>query len=90
MQYPLGNVGLPTIKAMALKNKVAPKPKLVSTGKMPEQDLQYFRNKIVNAAARKRAGAGTATGGNTQTAAYGKAMNSAFKNTKTFGVPGAK
>ncbi len=29
-------------------------------------------------------------GSNAQTEKYGKAMRSAFKNTKTFGVPGAK
>lgn len=68
-------------------NKVSPQKKAPAPAKMPEKDLEYFRSKVINAAAAKRSTPPTTSSG-TQPNAYGKAMASAFKNTKTFGMPG--
>lgn len=70
--------------ANRLNTLIAGKP---AKAKMPEQDLQYFRDKIVNAAALKRK-TPQAAGSNAQTQVAGKAIASAFKNAKTFGMPG--
>lgn len=58
---------------------------LDSKAKMPEKDLNFFRNKIVGMAAAKRKP--QAAGSNAQTTSYGKAMKSAMQNTSTFGMP---
>ncbi len=62
------------------------KPKTPAKARIPERDLSRMRDMVVNMAAAKRK-APQAAGGNAQTQSYGKAMNSAFKNTKTFGMP---
>ncbi len=67
-------------KNLALKAAKAGKTAMAAT-KIPERDLSGMRDSVLAAAAKKR-------GTNAQTTAYGKAMNSAFKNTKVFGMPG--
>lgn len=62
------------------------KPKSPAKARIPERDLSKMRDMVIGAAAAKRK-APQAAGSNAQTQSYGKAMNSAFKNTKTFGMP---
>lgn len=61
---------------------------LDSKVKMPEKDLNFFRDKIVGMAAAKRKP--QAAGSNPQTTSYGKAMKSAMQSTKVFGMPESK
>lgn len=66
-------------KAQLASKGVAPKVK------MPEKDMQYFRDKIVGMAAAKRKP--QVAGSNAQTTSYGNAMKSAMSSTQTYGKP---
>lgn len=67
------------------------KPKATALkARIPDRDLSSMRDTVITKAAAKRSTKPVMDDGNAQTKAYGKAMQGAFKNTKTFGIPGAK
>lgn len=64
------------------------KPKKAAPARIPERDFPRMREMVMKAAAAKRTTKPDMAGTSPQRNAYGKAMQSAFKNTKTFGMPG--